>query len=129
MGATDRDFITGAVVRGARERARVKQDQVAKRLPAPLKSVVSWESGRSAPTLRQAERLAEVLHVPFGFLFLPAPPEEKIPLPDYRMIRNKEAANPSAELIDLLNDTFVKQQWYRELLLERRTQPLPFVGR
>jgi len=39
------------------------------------------------------------------------------------------AARPSAELIDLLNDIILKQQWYRDYLLEQGSPRLAFLGR
>jgi Zn-dependent peptidase ImmA (M78 family)/DNA-binding XRE family transcriptional regulator len=128
MIAPSRALITPEVVRWARERARAKRDEVAKALGKTPGSIEAWELGTSAPTFNQAQRLAEILHVPFGYLFLPSPPHERIPLHDFRTLRGAESG-PSAELIDLLNDVMFKHQWYRELLLEQGTLPLAFIGK
>jgi Zn-dependent peptidase ImmA (M78 family)/transcriptional regulator with XRE-family HTH domain len=129
MSSQQRAFVTGAIIRWARERARIKQDQIARTLHVPTDTIASWELEKELPTIHQAERLAETLHIPLGYLFLPSPPVEKLPLPDFRTIRSAEAGVPSAALIDLLNDVMVKQEWYREFLLEDGAEPLPFVGR
>jgi Zn-dependent peptidase ImmA (M78 family)/DNA-binding XRE family transcriptional regulator len=130
MSAADQAFITGRVVAWARERARVTRDRLATRLGTEIESVVSWERGTSNPTIHQAHRLADILHVPFGYLFLPAPPKEVVPLPDFRMVKGAETTRPSADLIDLINDVIFKQQWYREFLVSQgRGETLPFVGR
>ncbi len=128
MGMTNRAFITGSVLQWARERARIKLDEVARRMKEPEESVLLWEHGKDAPTFRQAERLADLLRIPFGYLFLPAPPLEKLPLPDFRTVRGAEPAL-SADLIDVVNDVLVKQEWYRDFLLEEGTPKLAFVGR
>jgi Zn-dependent peptidase ImmA (M78 family)/DNA-binding XRE family transcriptional regulator len=128
MIAPSRALVTPEVVRWARERARAKRDEVAKALGKTPASIEAWESGTSAPTFSQAQRLAEILHVPFGYLFLPSPPHERIPLHDFRTLRGAES-RPSAELIDLLNDVIFKHQWYREFLLEQGTPPLDFIGK
>ena len=128
MGA-DVAFITPELIVWARERARLTRDRVATRLGTEVESINSWEHGTSNPTLNQAHHMADILHVPFGYLFLPSPPQESIPLPDFRTAKGAEAARPSADLIDLVNDVTLKQQWYREFLLNEGRQPLPFVGR
>jgi len=128
VGMTNRAFITGAVLQWARERARIKRDEVARRLNEPEESVVQWERGKDRPTLHQAEKLADLLRIPFGYLFLTAPPVEKLPLPDFRTVRGAEPI-PSADLIDVVNDVLVKQEWYRGFLLEEGARKLPFVGR
>ena len=79
------------------------------------------------PSMRQAEHLAGALHVPFGYLFLKQPPTEKLPLADFRTIASA-AGKATPDLIDVVNDVIVKQQWYREFLIEEGSEPLPFVG-
>ncbi|MGO9262606.1 MAG: ImmA/IrrE family metallo-endopeptidase [Bryobacteraceae bacterium] len=128
MNAPDRALITPGLILWARERARAKRDEVAKKLSIKPESIEGWELGNSFPTFNQAQHLADILHVPFGYLFLPSPPQEKLPLQDFRTLRG-ERGQPSAELIDLLNDVIFKHQWYREFLLEQGTQPRTFVGR
>ena len=128
MSTLNQALITPRVVRWARERARRRLDKLAKTLHTKPEHVESWEEGTSAPTINQAQRLAEVLHIPFGYLFLPSPPEEKLPLPDFRTVVGAELGRPSGEFIDLLNDVIIKQQWYRHFLLEQGRVPLPFIG-
>jgi Zn-dependent peptidase ImmA (M78 family) len=77
--------------------------------------------------MRQAEHLAGALHVPFGYLFLKQPPKDKLPLADFRTIANA-AGKATPDLMDVVNDVIVKQQWYREFLIEEGEKPLPFVG-
>ena len=78
------------------------------------KKYKDWEEGKAEPTLKQVKRIAQKLYVPYGYLFLSNPPEEKLPIPDFRTIKNKELSNPSIELLDTIYDAQRKQDWLRE---------------
>jgi Zn-dependent peptidase ImmA (M78 family)/transcriptional regulator with XRE-family HTH domain len=88
-----------------------------------------WEQGETKPTFKQAQDLANALHIPFGFLFLPTPPEETLPIPDLRTVGGHSINSLSTELRDLLADILRKHEWYRDYLLEQNAEPLPFIGR
>jgi len=45
-----------------------------------------WEAGDDLPTFRQAQNIAQALHAPFGFFFLPQAPVEEPLLPDLRTL-------------------------------------------
>jgi transcriptional regulator with XRE-family HTH domain len=127
MSAADQAFITPAVFRWAIDRARSNPEKLARKLNKTPSAVISWTEGKTRPTFAQAQKVADTLHVPFGYLFLPEPPDERLPLGDFRVAPGKRIP-PSAELIDTVNDVLFKQQWYRELLLEQGAGMLPFVG-
>lgn len=122
-------LVNPRVLKWARERAGLPVDKLAKRLNSSSSKIAAWEAGDSRPTFRQAEKLADATHVPFGFLFLPAPPEEKLPIPDLRVVDKAVSPALDADFIDTLRDIQFKHDWYREYLLEHGHQPLPFVGR
>lgn len=42
--------------------------------------VESWIKGEKFPTVKQLENFTHKVHVPFGYMFLPQPPNETIPL-------------------------------------------------
>ncbi len=42
-------------------------------------AIDEWLFGEAPPTFRQAQKLANQLHVPFGYLFFTEPPEERLP--------------------------------------------------
>lgn len=122
-------LIKSKLLRWALERSRISHETVAKRVNVQPEKIELWESGKDVPTFRQAQNLAKTLHVPLGYLFLSTPPEEKLPLPDLRTIRNVEFQSPTTEFLDTLNDILRKRDWYREYLQEADAKPLSFIGR
>lgn len=119
-------LVTPELVTWAREREGLSPEKAAQRIDARLDS---WEKGLARPTFRQAEDLAQKLHIPFGYLFLSAPPVEELPLPDLRTAAHEPPLEPSPELSDLLQDVLRKQEWYRDYRQDEGAQRLPFVGR
>ncbi len=122
-------FISSEVLRWARERVKLPPDSLAEKLHVKLDKLLLWEKGEKHPTFLQAQKLAKVLHIPFGYLFLPHPPEESLPIPDLRTVGDHQTHEISPDLRDLLNDVLLKQDWYRDYLIEQSAEPLPFVHR
>lgn len=89
----------------------------------------AWESTESRPTFRQAQKLAKALHMPFGYLFLAAPPAEQLPIPDLRTAGGRGVARPSTDLMDTIRIALQRQAWYIEHQRDQGNSPLPFVGR
>ena len=87
-----------------------------------------WESGAARPTLKQLERLARMLHSSVGYFFLPEPPEEQLPIPDFRTVGNMRSDRPSVNLLDTVYICQQRQDWYRNFALMEGEDPLPFVG-
>src|SRR6266851_1657801 len=129
MPTTTEAFVTPAILRWARERARLSQQELADKLHKTPESVALWETGERRPTFRQAQRLANQLQIPFGYLFLSSPPSEPIELPDFRTVRDVEFAAPTAEFINLLYDVLAKHSWYLTLQESEAAEELPFVDR
>jgi Zn-dependent peptidase ImmA (M78 family)/DNA-binding XRE family transcriptional regulator len=121
-------LINGTMLRWARERAGVSIEAAAERLNKGPDELAAWERGDANPTFRQAQTLASVLHVPFGFLFLAEPPEEAR-LPDFRRQSGDREARLDANTLDLIRDVLFKHDWYKQILIEEGEEPLPFVGR
>lgn len=121
--------INPALLVWSRMRAGLSRHAVAKGLAAKPEQVTAWETGDRLPTFRQAQHWATVTHVPFGFLFLPNPPEESLPLPDLRTVGSETPARLSADLLDTLRGVLQKQAWYLDYLKDQERTPLPFVGR
>ena len=122
-------YVTARVITWARERAKLSVEEVATGLGVKPEKIIAWEVGDAHPTLRQAEGMAQRLHVPFGYLFLSSPPKETIPLPDLRTIANRPLTDPSPELIEVTQDALRKQDWYHQYRVAEGAEPLGFVGR
>ena len=121
-------LVTPQVIEWARQRYHLAIDTVAEKLKIKPDKLEAWEKGDERPTFRQAQRLAQKLRIPFGYLFLSAPPEEKLPLPDLRIVAGTQPHPSSPDFSDLLNDVLRKQQWYREYQESEGAQPVPFIG-
>ena len=126
MGAEAK--INHQIVGWARARARLTVDELAHGTGVKVDQVAAWENGVTFPTFRQAQSLASAARIPFGFLFLAVPPEEKLPLPDLRTIGSTPLSQPSVDLLDTVRNTLLKQSWYQEYLKEQGQQAFAFVG-
>jgi len=107
----------------ARERAGLAIDALARRFP----KLSSWESGNGSPTLRQLEQFAQTVHVPVGYLFLLTPPEEHLPIPDFRS-GHGERRRPSPNLLDAIYMCQGRQDWYRDFARANGEPVRDFVG-
>ena len=125
---TQTAFINPAILSWSRQRAGLSEAQVAKGLTVKLERVKAWEGGESLPSFTQAQKWAAVVHIPFGFLFLKTPPQERLPLPDLRTVGGVFPDKPSLNLLDTVRDVLRKQDWYLEYLQDHERSPLPFVG-
>ena len=87
-----------------------------------------WLSGEALPTLKQLEEFARLTHTPFGYFFLPNPPEVTLPVPDFRTHRNGRLREPSTALLDTIFLSQQRQDWFRDYALLQGLQTLSFVG-
>jgi Zn-dependent peptidase ImmA (M78 family)/transcriptional regulator with XRE-family HTH domain len=122
-------LVNPSVLLWARDRARMEPSLVADKIHVKTDRLLDWEKGTARPTFKQAEDLANVLYIPFGFLFLPSPPKESLPIPDLRTVQNRAIGWLSPDLREVLADVLRKQDWYREYLLDQDAGPVPFIGR
>src|SRR5229473_2088597 len=112
------------LLRWARERAGFDLAALAKRFP----QLPDWESGDVRPTLKQLEKFAKATHAPIGFLFLPEPPIEQVPIPDFRTVGNRHVERPSPDLLDTIYICQQRQEWYRDFARSEGEEPIAFVG-
>ncbi len=76
----------------AREQAGFTVDEVATRMNKDSAAIKDWETGESAPTYSQLERLAYVLYKrPLALFFFPEPPSEPNPKKSFRTLPESEA--------------------------------------
>ena len=112
------------LLRWARERARMDALELLTRFPR----LGQWESREVEPTLKQLEAYARATHVPVGYLFLQAPPDEPLPIPDFRTMAGRAIPRPSPNLLDTLYACQERQSWYREFAQVTGESALSFVG-
>ena len=117
--------VNPALLRWARERAGVP---VAEKLTGRFAKLSEWEAGTAQPTLNQLEALARAVHVPVGYLFLPAPPDEPLPIPDFRTLEGRHMGRPSPNMLDMIYACQERQSWYREFSLASRMPEAEFVS-
>ncbi|MHA6692765.1 ImmA/IrrE family metallo-endopeptidase [Devosia sp. A449] len=122
-------LINSDMLTWAMERAALSESVLAKRVNVSADRVAEWLSGASRPTFRQAQIASSALHVPFGYLFLKEPPQEDLPIPDLRTLGSDPAYTLDLNFRDLLQDIMFKRDWFRDFLIERGSQELPFVGK
>jgi len=115
------------VLRWARERAGLSVGALAEKLKIKPERVREWEQTGEL-RFTQAEKLAKTSYTPFGYLYLETPPEEKLPIPDFRTVGGRDILQPSPELLDVLSDALRRQDWFREYLIANGEEPLSFVG-
>ncbi|MCY4236983.1 MAG: ImmA/IrrE family metallo-endopeptidase [Rhodospirillaceae bacterium] len=116
--------VNPVLLRWARERAGIAQ----KDLVAKFKKLPEWEDGKTQPTLKQAEAFASTVHAPIGYLFLSEPPEEAVPIPDFRTFAGHAVTRPSPNLLDTIYVCQERQNWYRDFARVVGNSDLGFVG-
>ena len=116
--------VSPELLRWSRERAGVTQED----LTAKFEQYPKWESGEFRPTFRQLEEFACSVRVPFGYLFLREPPDERLPIADFRTVPGKGRNRASPDLIDTLYAVLRRREWLRQHLVEHGAEPLTFAA-
>src|ERR1035437_2790242 len=101
------EVLDWAVARSGQDRAKLKK-QFAK--------LEEWQRGEIDPTLKQLEDFARATDTPFGCLFLDVPPEDKLPIRDFRTVMGRAPVRPSPNLLDTVHLMQRRQEWMREFL-------------
>ena len=115
------------VLRWARERGGFNQDELASKVGVKRGRLEHWEqSGEISFT--QTEKVARATHTPLGYLFLSEPPEESLPIPDFRTRSNEPPRHPSPDLLETVYSMQQRQSWMRDELVAAGAEPLDFVG-
>ncbi|MBU3699966.1 MAG: ImmA/IrrE family metallo-endopeptidase [Candidatus Kapabacteria bacterium] len=98
-----------------------------KRSPAPLQE---WESAQGPVSISTStlEKLAKKTRAPYGMLFLSSPPDEQLPIRDFRRASVQDRRRPSLELIETIEDYQIRQSWYSEVLQEEGAEPIGFIS-
>ncbi|MYF50635.1 MAG: ImmA/IrrE family metallo-endopeptidase [Gammaproteobacteria bacterium] len=120
----NRVSVSPEVIRWARERAGLGLADLQDKFP----KLADWEAETVQPTMKQLEKFAKQTRVPFGFLFLPEPPEMPLPFADFRTLENSRRRSISPELMDTIHLMQRRQAWLREEQIEVGAEPLGFIG-
>lgn len=105
-------------------RAGVSAEALSSKFP----KIGEWLTGERAPTLKQLEAFARATHTSIGYLFLPEPPREELPVPDFRTMPHARMDRPSPDLLDTVYICQQRQAWYRDHLRVLGESALAFVG-
>lgn len=116
--------IRPALLRWAQERASLVDEELMRRFP----KFSEWMEGTANPTLKQLEQFARFTHTPIGYLFLPEPPVERVPIPDFRTVGARRVERPSPDLLDTIYICQQRQEWYRDFMRSQQQNALAFVG-
>lgn len=90
--------ITKEVLIWARKTSNREEGELADVAGVSIDRYRDWEAGRSQPTLRQVEQIANKVKIPTIVFFLEEPPSEPKQLLDYRTVTNDGQAGFSPEL-------------------------------
>ena len=106
------------------DRAGYELHEFAEKMP----KVTAWISGEKKPTVKQLENFSKKVHLPFGYLFLPEPPKEKLPIPFFRT-NSLQAEKVSVNVYDTILLVQQRQYWLKEYLDDNGFDRLNFVGK
>jgi Zn-dependent peptidase ImmA (M78 family)/transcriptional regulator with XRE-family HTH domain len=122
----DKAYITPNVLQWARESARMAEETAAAKVSIPVAKLKEWETGKSQPTIRQAQTLAKAYKRPFALFFLPEIPRDFQPLQDFRKTGSKPL---STAPIFIIREIQQKQAWISNVNEENNEEKLSFVGK
>jgi len=97
-------------------------------LSGRFKKLGDWLEGKVQPTLNQLEEFARVTHTAIGYFLLPEPPEEVLPIPDFRTVPQARNQPPSVDLLETIYLCQQRQSWYRDYARLQGESPVAFVG-
>ncbi len=112
------------VLRWAMERSGKEPEALGQKFP----KLDAWLKRETPPTLRQLQDFAAATYTAFGYFFLPVPPEERLPIPDFRTRRPAGLRRPSGDLLDVIYVCQSRQAWFEEFAREEGLDPVGLVG-
>ena len=114
------------VLRWARERAKLQPEELAKKMGVKRhERVLEWERD-GVISVAQVDKLAKCTYTPLGFLYSKEPPDERLPIADFRT--REGTPPPSPDLLDTVYLMQRRQAWMRDELIKDGVEPLEFVG-
>lgn len=87
-----------------------------------------WVEQKRQLSFSDVQKIADFTRVPIGYFFLPDPPVEELPIPDFRAGRG-ERTEASGDLLETIYLNQRRQGRYEDYLANLgELDPLPFVG-
>jgi len=108
----------------AAERSQLSLEELSDRFP----KLSEWMAGHCSPTLKQVEGFARATGTAVGYFFLPEPPDEHLPIPDFRTVGDHPVARPSGNLLDTIYQCQQRQDWYRDYVRSSGLRELEWVA-
>lgn len=96
--------------------------------PDIFDTLENWREGTIQPTFKQVETLSNKVHIPLGYFFLKSPPQEELPILEYRTVDSVATKTPSRNLVDTINYAENVQDWMRNYLIDLGSDRLNIVG-
>ena len=121
---TVRVAVPGELLAWASERSGLPSEKLAAKFP----KLDSWVGGDVDPTLKQLESFAKATYTPVGYFFLTAPPEELLPVQDFRTRGSQTVGNASPNLLDTIYECEARQEWYRDFAVANGEEAVAVVG-
>ena len=128
MSRTPKALVTPEVLVWARKSAGYDLDAAAKKTGQAAERLADWEAGRAQPTIAQLRKLCDVYRRPLAVFYLPEPPRDFSPVPDFRRLPLEVPKEYSPDLLFAIRQCILRQEWARDLLLQEGEGELPFVG-
>ena len=119
-----RTKINPDLIRWAINRSGIELTGLKTRFP----KIDQWIEGEVFPTTNQLASLAKATLTPYGYFFLPSPPVESLPVPDFRTVRDRGVKRTSAALLETIYAMQRRQEWLRDYLIEEEEEPIPFIN-
>ena len=115
------------VLRWARERANLTEEDLARKVRLKAERVQQWEQSGEI-SMAWAERLADATHSPLGFLFLSFPPDERLPITDFRTRAGRTPPKVSIDLLETVQAIQQRSAWLRDELIDTGAEPAQLVS-
>lgn len=122
--AANRVNVSPGMLQWARQRSGRSVADLIGRFP----KLADWEAGRLSPTMSQLEKYAQATYTPIGYFFLPTPPDETLPIPDFRTFGDRPVLTSTPDLLDTIYACEQRQEWYREYAESSGAGPVEVVG-
>lgn len=123
---SEKAHINPEVLAWARKSANISVERAAQCVMRSTEKLREWENGEDQPTIKQAEKLAQLYSRPFAVFFLPRVPNDFQTLQDFR---SKNRGEFSTAFIFMMREVQQKQIWASDAFRESGEDEVAFVGR